>query len=368
MRQKYQDIRFGESKRQMIRQANAILDEYRTRHGLVLTLRQLYYQFVARGYLANTVQNYKRLGAAVSDGRMAGLIDWDLIEDRTRTLRGVATWAGPRTRLKTIPDGFSIDKWKRQPTRPEVWVEKDALAGVVEQACLPLQVDYFSCRGYTSQSEMQVAGVRIAKRLVDGQNVHIIHLGDHDPSGIDMSADIEGRLNTFLSVEVRRRQAALARQRWLKAAQAVGWPTTAAWEIEDEPAAQDSLTSIAADIVRMQGRFTFQRVALNMDQIRELNPPPNPAKVTDSRYRAYRERFGEESWELDALPPDYMVDLITRSILAVQDPELWDEDVRREEKDRTMLRDVYDNWKDIHDFLDSRRQPNAERGRAKPAH
>jgi hypothetical protein len=128
-----------------IEQSNEILEEYAAK-GFTLTLRQLYYQFVARALMANTLRNYKNLGTAVSNGRLAGLIDWNYIIDRTRNVRGLDTWDDAHDTMVSTHESFRIDKWADQPYHIEVWIEKDALVGVIQRICNQLRVDYFSCR------------------------------------------------------------------------------------------------------------------------------------------------------------------------------------------------------------------------------
>lgn len=153
---KYQDMNLGPAKLALVEQANAIIGEYRAQ-GFDLTLRQLYYQFVARDLLANRLQEYKRLGDVINDGRLAGLIDWDAIVDRTRFVRSLAHWNDPADIVNGAAQQFRVDLWATQPNRVEVWIEKDALVGVIEGVCQELDVPFFSCRGYTSQSEMWAA-------------------------------------------------------------------------------------------------------------------------------------------------------------------------------------------------------------------
>ena len=209
----------------LIDQANSIIEEYQA-EGYMLTLRQLYYQFVARDLITNTQESYNRIGAVVNNGRLAGLIDWEAIEDRTRNLEYLATWSSPNSIVRSCARDFRTDKWARQPVRIEVWIEKEALAGVFERVCEDLEVPFFCCRGYTSQSEMWNASQRLIDYSENDQEIHLLHFGDHDPSGIDMTRDILDRLELF-----------------------------------DCP-------------------LTVKRLALNMDQVDEHGPPPNPAKVT----------------------------------------------------------------------------------------
>lgn len=276
-----------------IKRANAILEEYEAQ-GLVLTLRQLFYQFVARGYIPNTNKSYKRLGGIIGDARLAGRIDWDSIEDRTRNLKKLQHFDGPQDALDKLARWYHVDMWANQSCRPEVWIEKDALAGVIQGVCEDNDVPYFSCRGYTSLSEMWRASMRLRGWSDAGQKPFVIHFGDHDPSGMDMSRDITERLRETFMADCR-----------------------------------------------------FERVALTMDQVHEYNPPPNPAKVTDSRYAVYVEQYGDESWELDALEPTKFRELVMASLAGVRDQAQWDKDAKRRETVRKQLQEIGKEWGDI---------------------
>jgi hypothetical protein len=283
--------------------ANEIIEDYEAQ-GFDLTLRQLYYQLVSRDLIPNSEQSYKGLGSTINDARLAGLIDWERITDRTRNLAKNSHWSDPADIMAGAAQGYEIDRWTDQPCRPEVWVEKEALAGVVGAACVPLDVSYFCCRGYTSQSEMWGAAVRLLHYLRNGQRPVILHLGDHDPSGIDMSRDITDRLQLFLRHHLGGGQV-----------------------------------------------FEFKRLALNMDQVEEYGPPPNPAKVTDARFAGYEAEYGDESWELDALEPSVLVELIQRNIRGVMDEALMAEAVERQERDRNTLLAVSERWAEVEEFL-----------------
>jgi|SRR5215831_15444276 len=322
MKIRYKQNRLGEAKLATIAQANRILEEYE-RLGYDLTLRQLYYQFVARDLIPNRQSEYKKLGDTINDGRLAGLIDWNHIVDRGRWLRELAHWNDPSDIVSGAAGQFRIDKWADQPYRVEVWIEKDALVGVIEAPCQRNDVPFFSCRGYTSQSEMWGASQRILGHLTAGQHVRLLHLGDHDPSGLDMTRDIEERLLHFLA-------------------------SHAYWgEIPGSPAFADG--SEAVDWVAE--RFEVNRLALNMDQVEAHDPPPNPAKITDSRAGRYIARHGTESWELDALPPDVLSSLITDQILDLRDEVAWEDATDRQNDHRTTLRLVSEHWEAVKDFV-----------------
>lgn len=291
---RYVERRFNTASRLLIEQANTIIGEY-AQQGFDLTLRQLYYQFVARDLLANTTQNYKRLGNVVNDARLAGQIDWDRLVDRTRGIEELTTWQNPQAIVAACAAQFRHDLWATQKYRPEVWIEKEALAGVFEGICNELRVPYLSCRGYTSQSEMWRAGQRLQRVVKSKQTPIILHFGDHDPSGIDMSRDIIDRLKIFM------------------------------------------------------GGVELKRLALNMDQIEEHDPPPNPAKETDARFAGYQQLYGDESWELDALEPNILTELARQHVEALRDDVVWEQAVTNEEEARRLLRVVADEWDEITD-------------------
>jgi hypothetical protein len=281
---------FTRATRRIIDQANAIIADLRDQ-GFDLTLRQLYYQFVSRGLLPNRQSEYKRLGEIINDARLAGEIDWSAIVDRTRNLRTLSTWERPADIVEAASQQFRVDMWAHQRHHVEVWIEKDALVGVIQRVCEDHRVGWFSCRGYTSQSEMWAASQRLLEAVRAGKEPVVIHLGDHDPSGIDMSRDIEDRLNLFMSGELADHEATL----------------------------------------------TVDRIALTMAQIRRFAPPPNPAKVSDARARAYMARYGRESWELDALNPATLAGLIATAVEEYRDPEQWRRDAAVEAEHRQRL-------------------------------
>lgn len=156
----YKEIRLGAKALATIEAANEIIAEYQDQ-GYDLTLRQLFYQFVARDLIPNTQREYKKLGDVVNSGRLAGLIDWNSIVDRTRNLRRLPHWSSPHEIVESCAQQFNFDRWEDQPERVEVWIEKDALVGVIEDVCNRWDVPFFSCRGYTSQSELWAAGQRL---------------------------------------------------------------------------------------------------------------------------------------------------------------------------------------------------------------
>lgn len=295
----YLEKNFRPETLEIIEQANEIVTEYAAQ-GFDLTLRQLYYQFVARDLIPNTQQDYKRLGGIISDARLAGLIDWESIVDRTRNLQNLGHWDSPESIIRSAEYSYHIDFWERQEYRPEVWVEKDALIGVFAGVCDELDVAYFACRGYNSQSEMWAASQRFIRYINADQTPIILHFGDHDPSGVDMTRDIIDRLDIF---------------------------------------------------TRRHG-VRVDRLALNWDQVAQYNPPPNPAKITDSRATAYIAEYGRDSWELDAMEPRVLADLVREAIYDLRDESAWQEDEDRKKEEIAQLRKVRQNWAAIVEFVE----------------
>lgn len=266
--------------------------------GYDVTLRQLYYRLVSRGHIPNSDKEYKKLGDLINNARLAGLVDWHHITDRTRYLRGQSHWNDPSEIVAGAAASYRLDRWKDHKHYVEVWVEKDALVGVVGKVSNENDVPFFSCRGYTSQSEMWGAAQRLLNKSVAGRTPVIIHLGDHDPSGVDMTRDIMSRLRLFM------------------------------------------------------GGTEVIRVALNMDQIHKFQPPPNPAKVTDSRYESYIKVHGHESWELDALDPRTLSGLIQMEIDKYKEPEHWKATETAESIGRESLKAASRRWHHVGGLLD----------------
>lgn len=293
----YVSKKFTSDHQQVIDRTNDIINSYDER-GYDLTLRQVYYQFVSRAWIPNDDKQYKRLGSIISEARRAGLIDWNKIIDRTRYVRNPSFWSSPASLVGSCANQFDVDWWSNQEYRPEVWVEKDALVGVLEVACQPWNCPYFSCRGYTSDSEIWSAAQRMRNHVREGKTPIVFHLGDHDPSGIDMSRDIADRLKLFSRSDIE-----------------------------------------------------VKRIALNMDQIETYNPPPNPAKTSDVRYQGYQEQYGDESWELDALNPETITELIATEMRLIVDQVAWDESERERDEGCELLSKVSKNWIDLTEWL-----------------
>lgn len=297
MLEAFSDQRFYSKSRAILVKSTEICTELRA-EGYDISLRQLFYALVSRGVIPNTIQDYSNLGNLIRDARVAGVFDWDFIVDRNRTLQGVAHWRDPSSIIQAAASSFRLDKWADQDYRVEVWVEKDALSGVIARPSELADVDYFACKGYVSISEMYVAAKRHNRYEAAGQEVVVLHFGDHDPSGLDMTRDIQDRLELLGS------------------------------------------------------SATVERLALNMDQVRTMNPPPNPVKLDDVRAKGYIEEHGRESWELDAIPPRDLAVLVTEGVERYLDRPKFERLVAKERRERDALEAVSEEWEKVIEFAD----------------
>jgi hypothetical protein len=300
----YRKHRFQGSAASVVDQANTIIKDAKTDGWYSMTLRQLYYQFVSRGFIPNTVKDYKRLGRIITDARYCGLVSWTAIEDAGRNSYHFPENPTPEAVLRGIEFQLTIDPWADQDSYVEVWVEKQALEATVARPCSLLNAPYMACKGYLSASEAWRASLRFQKAIRQGKHPVLLHLGDHDPSGIDMTRDNGDRLQEFLNMGVEVR-----------------------------------------------------RIALNMDQVQQYNPPPNPAKEDDSRFASYREQFGDESWELDALRQNTIGEIITENLNGFIDQTKWDAAMVEQDRLRKPLAELARQWTDVEDLVTRTDQP-----------
>lgn len=306
----YIEKTFSVEHMEMLAHANRVIREFADM-GYDLTLRQVYYQFVGHDLFPddrrwrreggrwvrdpngtkNAEPNYKWLGGILDDGRMAGVVDWNAIVDRTRKLGQNNHWDDPQDLLNWAAEGYGFDTWKDQPERVEVWVEKEAMQGVIARPASEWDVAWFCCRGYVSKSALWRAANRLRQHQQAGQDITIIYLGDHDPSGLDI----------------------------------------------------DRVTGETVDIMGVT--VQLERIALNWDQVQQYNPPPNPTKLTDSRAKKYVPKYGYECWELDALDPRVLDELINEAIRRHCDEELLDAQRDQRDVDKARIQEIADTWK-----------------------
>ena len=306
----------------VINQVNEILEEYAGYGFDVMTLRQIYYQLVARDLVENTDQSYKRIGSIIKKARDAGKIDWESIKDTTRGVRGHYHLDDFEDGLKDMARTFRQDLWENQPWWVMVMIEKDALAYVVGKICNDLDIPWTTNRGYPSASHLMRVASQVSSALEAGKKVLILHLGDLDPSGWDMTSDLAFRLGLYSREDPGLVDLGEDDFSWSEDSGLVGFYDH---QVIGDPYSQPLL---------------IKRMALNMDQVEQYNPPPNPAKLSDSRVGFYLDKFGRSSWELDALPPPIFKELIEAEFEAVVDQDQWDEDNAEMEREQEALHNL----------------------------
>ena len=296
MKKKYEEHKFKAKNLKKIERINNIIGEYRGRD---LTLRQMFYQLVARGFIENTKNEYEKLSDLIANARYAGLIDWNAIKDKTRAYYGSSRYnSTPAQSIESTAKYFSLDYWTNQPVYLEVWCEKDAMIDIVASGCRDTETPYFSTRGYCSASSLYRAAQHFIDRN-DCKERHIIYLGDHDPSGKDMPRYIAEKFKLFgASVEIHP-------------------------------------------------------IALTMEQIQQFNPPPSYVKATDTRKTGYIEKYGDTCWELDALPVGYVEELVDSAIRPYIDEKILAETLALEAEQRRELKFVADNYYSLIDYMNN---------------
>jgi hypothetical protein len=221
-----------------------------------MTVRQVYYQLVSRGFIAKTEGEYKAtVCRLLSDMRLSRDIPFGWIADNTRWMRRPRTYSSLEAALRYTAQTYRRSLWDLQSAYVEVWLEKDALAGVLLEETAEWDVPLMVTRGYPSLSFLFEAAEAIADL---DKPVYLYYLGDHDPSGVDIPRTVEARLREFA-------------------------PTV---------------------------DLHFERIAVTPQQIAAFNLPTRPTKQSDSRART----FVGESVEVDALPPHALRDLVRQHI------------------------------------------------------
>lgn len=310
MREAFLDLKMSRKTLAIIDQVNEILLRY-ARQGYRLTGRQIYYRFIALDLFPddwidtewniknkldpntkNTIKNYKRLLDIINNGRLSGRVDWDRILDNTREVTRWQHWSSPSEALRSTAKYYEIDKWKGQQHYVLAMVEKDAAETYIRPVCSREDIEFFSSRGYSSSTALYDLGKYLRGiRDRDGREVHVLYIGDHDPSGMDMPRYVKERLELFSEGEI--------------------------------------------DVVRL---------ALNMDQVVQYQPPPNPAKKTDSRAAGYIAEHGDDSYELDALEPAVLSQILTDAIRSYRNEDLYREREGQEAQEREAIQEYADQW------------------------
>lgn len=280
------------NQQQLLHEIVAIVNSYLAQN-IKLTNRQLYYQLVSAGIIPNADEIYKRICKFLTDGRYAGLVDWDAIEDRGRVPEKHAEWKSIKDLVRSAVYSYRLPRWSDQEYYAELYVEKQAMESVLKPIADKFHIFFGYNKGYSSASSMYDLAKRLKDKIDEGKRAVVLYLGDHDSSGLDMIRDIRERIEEFLTMG----------------------------EDYTEP------------------NFKVEQLALNMDQIKAYNPPPNPAKMSDPRAKWYVAKYGRVSWELDALKPDVLIKIAEDGIMRYMDADKYNEWIRLEQEQKKALED-----------------------------
>jgi hypothetical protein len=310
-----------------LEEVNKIIADYKEQ-GFSLTLRQLYYQLVTKNIIANNDREYDKLSSLLTKGRMGGMVDWDGLADRLRVPRILYHNADVPNAIEEAANNYALDRQKGQKNYIELWVEKDALSNVLQ-----VKTDYYVVRlmvnrGYSSTTAMFDAYSRIRLQLENGKDAHILYLGDHDPSGLDMVRDIYERLLVMLGNKYTRKFYNLASEHEDELYEKYQMDDRA----KDDEGFFDNVRAYCLE------HFKIQHIGLTTEQVKQYDPPPNPAKLSDPRAEWYISKFGPTSWEVDALNPTILHQLIDTAIESLIDMKLFLPIIEQEKVDIEELK------------------------------
>jgi hypothetical protein len=244
-----------------------------------MTVRQVFYRLVSQSVIGKTEAEYKStVVRLLTEMRLASDIPFGWIADHTRWMRKPNTFSSMKSALLQTAEDYRRSLWDNQEVYVEVWLEKDALAGVLYEETEPWDVPLMVTRGYSSLSYLYEAAQVIRKQR---KPAYLYYFGDYDPSGVDITHNVEKRLREFAP----------------------------------------------------EATIHFSRVAVTEDQIRQWKLPTRPTKKTDSRSKG----FAGESVEVDAIEPRLLRELVRGCIMRHIDPQAHRVLRQAEDRERQIL-------------------------------
>lgn len=316
--------KFSPDAQVLVRKCQQIVSSFQAQ-GFKMTLRQLYYQLVKDNLIRNEEKQYKRLSGLLSDARLMGRVDWEAIEDRIRVPRIPQDFKDLGDLVDTALGAYRLDRWAGQENYVELWVEKDALAGILAPIAREYHVPMMVNRGYSSQTAMYDAGQRFLSACYQGKLPYktLLEIGEARGNKYDEEVTKElssiRALDRALLPEVPKRRPILL------------------YLGDHDPSGEDMVRDIGARLGMFGIEVDVRKVALTTEQVEEYDPPPNPAKMADPRASEYVDKHGPTSWEVDALPPDVLDRIIREALDEVVDAEKVEEIKAQEKRDKTLL-------------------------------
>jgi len=260
-----------------------------------VTLRHLFYRVVSLGLIAKTETEYAKLSGYTMKWRREGSIPWSSFVDSTRWYHGVRTFDNLSAALENSKKCYRRNLWQSQKVYVELWTEKEAIAAIVQEAAEPFGVPVFPMKGFGSGSALHSIAQQIRYQQSHGKSVYVYHLGDHDPSGRCIDESTVRNLREDHGVE-----------------------------------------------------FTFKRIAVTPEQIKQYSLLTRPTKRTDPRAGS----FEGESVEVDALAPHVIRELVENAITQHIDTTVWEREKKIEDMESESLSHLIDSFDedDVDDF------------------
>jgi len=252
-----------------------------------MTIRQLFYRLVSVGQLANNRGEYQRVSRVMTKARDDGRCSYAWIVDRSRPEYRPNVFEDPSEYASTVKRAYRKDYWAAQPNYCEVWTEKDAIIGSIEDVTNELGVTVRVGRGFLSTTKAH----EIAARFDEIEKpITVFYLGDHDPSGRMIESDLAERVRGYGAV------------------------------------------------------FAIQRLAIFAADIREFRLPPLRVKPTDSRAAGFLKKYSNRCVELDALPPKELRRRIRDAVHQLLDVDLWNKAIEIERVELASIVDTVSRW------------------------
>jgi hypothetical protein len=260
-----------------------------------MTIRQLFYQMVGLaddtkreiGGFGNSQKDYRRVSRMMTKAREDKRVPWDWIVDRSRPTYEPQVWGDLAGYLHAVKNCYRKDYWLNQRVYCEVWCEKDAVIGSIEDLTSELGVIVRVGRGFQSSTRVrEIASVfsRIRKSKI------VFYLGDFDSSGMDIERDVRQR------------------------------------------------------VCRYTRSFAMRRLAIFGEDIAKFKLPPQRIKPEDPRARSFRNMHGNQCVELDALPPPELRRHVRKAVTSVIDEAAWERALTTEEAELVSIDDFVSHW------------------------
>ena len=250
---------------ELLDQVLKIIESY----NFALTLRQIYYQLVAKQIIPNQQKYYHQLSRLCVMGRNEGILPEEAFSDRLREVDRLSSWPDLNDFLSTVKRSYHKDKWENQDCYIEIWTEKDALRSVLTEVTYQYDVNLMVARGQLSRTEVYRTVERYKEK--SDKECFLYYAGDFDPSGLSIFESIKERISNFG-------------------------------------------TDILVDIFPTNHDINFERIALTPEQIKKYQLPSDPAKQTDPNYKNFVKKYGDMVVEIDSLPPDELRNIVKSCI------------------------------------------------------